>query len=96
MARETAKSPHTVKPVMDAWRELSKAEKKLIPEKLARSLDALCEEKFFVGKLCDHNHRHEGKEASLRYLSNTVCVQCTAEHSKANPGIRRSKIITHR
>lgn len=63
IARETAKSPHAVKPVMDAWRELSKAEKKLIPAKLARSLDALCEEKFFVGALCVREHRHEGKEA---------------------------------
>jgi hypothetical protein len=85
-----------VKPVMDAWLKLSVAQKANVPKKLARALDALCQSRFFIGKLCDHGHRHEGKEASLRYVSNTVCVQCTAEHSKNNPSVRASKIITRR
>lgn len=50
---------------------------------IERSLKVFDETKFYLGKLCKHNHEYEDSNKSLRKINNRYCVECRKGHIKS-------------
>lgn len=49
-------------------------------------------DKFYLGKLCNHNHKWNELEQSLRYRSSNICTECSKKSIKAYREANKQKL----